>query len=56
MISTGVLNVGVSFGLAFTLAPRSRRFGPRRTSALRREVGRRMLANPLPVLFPPRRS
>ena len=47
-----ILNVAVSFALAFTMAVRSRSLRPTRVRALVAAIGRAVFANPLSLVWP----
>ncbi len=51
---TGVLNVAVSFWLAFKLALRARGVRVRDRRRIRAAIARRLLARPASFLWPPR--
>ena len=51
---TGVLNVGVSFFLAFNVALRSRRVQTAGRSRIYAAIGRRLVTRPLSFLWPPK--
>lgn len=55
-VAMGILNVGVSFRLAAGLALRSRQMRHEQARKLRLAVVRRVVANPLLLLIPPRRG
>jgi site-specific recombinase len=52
VFSMAILNVAVSFALAFTMAVRSRALRPTKVRALVAAVGRAVLANPLSLVWP----
>ncbi|ACR27790.1 site-specific recombinase [Burkholderia glumae] len=52
VLSMAVLNVAVSFALAFTMAVRSRSLRPTRVRALLAAIGRAVRANPLSLIWP----
>ncbi|WP_070108252.1 site-specific recombinase [Burkholderia plantarii] len=52
VLSMAVLNVAVSFALAFTMAVRSRSLRPTRVRALLAAIGRAVRANPLSLVWP----
>jgi site-specific recombinase len=52
VMSMAILNVAVSFALAFTMAVRSRALRPTKVRALVAAVGRAVLANPLSLVWP----
>lgn len=54
--SVGLLNVGVSFGLAFQMALRSRILRTPDQRALLRAVWKQILRHPFSLIFPPRQS
>lgn len=52
VLSMAILNVAVSFALAFTMAVRSRSLRPTRVRALVAAIGRAVFANPLSLVWP----
>jgi site-specific recombinase len=54
IVAIGVLNLTVSFGLAFTVALRSRGVRLRERSQISAAIRRRLLTHPLTFLWPPR--
>ncbi|WP_431821475.1 site-specific recombinase [Burkholderia sp. F1] len=52
VFSMAILNVAVSFALAFTMAVRSRSLRPTKVRALVAAIGRAVLANPLVLVWP----
>jgi site-specific recombinase len=56
IVATGLLNVGVSFWLAFKVALRSRGIAVRERHALRVAIGRRLRRAPRSFVWPPRQN
>lgn len=56
IVATGLLNVGVSFWLAFKVALRSRGIAVRERHALRAAIGRRLRRAPRSFVWPPRQN
>ncbi|KVK79555.1 MULTISPECIES: site-specific recombinase [Burkholderia] len=54
VFSMAILNVAVSFALAFTMAVRSRSLRPTKVRALVAAIGRAVLARPASLVWPPR--
>jgi site-specific recombinase len=54
IVAIGVLNLTVSFGLAFTVALRSRGVRLSERSLISAAIRRRLLAHPMTFLWPPR--